>query len=327
IFSLTAEFKVLLAAMIFVLTMQFAVLAAAPDDYQKRVKEAKEGIDWLFEKISEGEYEGERLDELAEMLPATEKIDWPHGSVETDNRWLADQITTFNAAPDDQERGMALTAISERLGAITESIDQLKAAAEAELTKDEDKQKLAEILRREEFQQPEQNEDSLFQKWWKQFWDWLTSAFPRPSVPAGASSGLGSIQLVLQVLLFVVVIALIGFLIYKIAPLVSRRFDRKTGKEKKHRVILGERVEADESASDLFGEAESLARIGDLRASIRKGYIALLCELSDRKVIRLAQHKTNRDYLRDVRKNEALFNNVNGLTLNFERNWYGLRTA
>jgi hypothetical protein len=131
----------------------------------------------------------------------------------------------------------------------------------------------------------------------------------------------------LQILIYALVIGLIGFLLYKIAPFLTRRFESKQRKEKKHRVILGERIEADESASDLFGEAEQLARSGDLRAAIRKGYIALLCDLSDRKLIRLAHHKTNRDYLRDVRANEGLFDNVNGLTGSFERNWYGLRPA
>ena len=53
----------------------------------------------------------------------------------------------------------------------------------------------------------------------------------------------------------------------------------------------------------------------------------MLCDLSDRKIVRLARHKTNRDYLRDVRKNDSLFENMTGLTLNFETNWYGLRTT
>ena len=66
---------------------------------------------------------------------------------------------------------------------------------------------------------------------------------------------------------------------------------------------------------------------GNLRAAIRKGYIAFLCELSDRRLIGLAQHKTNRDYLRDVRKKDALYQNMNGLTTSFERHWYGLETA
>src|SRR5258708_35309354 len=103
------------------------------------------------------------------------------------------------------------------------------------------------------------------------------------------------------------------------------RFGGKTKKEKQERVIEGERIGEKESASDLFAEAELSAREGSLRAAIRKGYIALLCDLSDRKMLRLARHKTNRDYLRDVRKNDRLFENMTGLTRNFETNWYGLR--
>jgi hypothetical protein len=317
----------LMAALLFAFALQSLSFAATPDDYQKRVKAAKARVDSLFQTISDGEYADENLNELSVLLPANEKIDWPHGTVETSNRWLLEHVEKFNAAPDDQERGMVLTQISEQLGAISESIDHLKGAAQAELTKDQDKQKLAEILRREEYQKPAENEESFLEKWWNEFLEWLLGAFPRPSVSPGTDSGLGSLQLGLQILVYALVIGFIGFLIYKIAPFLFRRFESKERKERKHRVILGERIEADESASDLFGEAEQLARSGDLRAAIRKGYIALLCDLSDRKVIRLAHHKTNRDYLRDIKTNEGLFNNVNGLTRNFERNWYGLRPA
>ena len=79
--------------------------------------------------------------------------------------------------------------------------------------------------------------------------------------------------------------------------------------------------------TDSREEAERLAREGNLRQAIRKGYIALLCELSDRKLIGLAQHKTNRDYLRDVRRRHALYQNMSGLTDNFERHWYGFEKA
>src|SRR5204863_1993073 len=108
---------------------------------------------------------------------------------------------------------------------------------------------------------------------------------------------------------------------------LASRFGSKRKEKKRDRVILGERIADDESAEDLFGEAERLAREGQLRDAIRKGYIALLCELSDRKIIGLARHKTNRDYLRDVRKRRELFENMVGLTGNFERNWYGLRPS
>ncbi|MBA2645586.1 MAG: DUF4129 domain-containing protein, partial [Pyrinomonadaceae bacterium] len=96
------------------------------------------------------------------------------------------------------------------------------------------------------------------------------------------------------------------------------------------RIVLGERVEAEQTATDLLDEAEQLARAGDLRGAIRKGYIALLCELGDRKIIRLAQHKTNRDYLDAVRAsgaNQNLYSTMKPLTASFERHWYGLEPA
>ncbi len=91
--------------------------------------------------------------------------------------------------------------------------------------------------------------------------------------------------------------------------------------------MLGERLAPDQSATDLLSQAEALARSGDLRAAIRKAYIALLLELGERKIITLEQHKTNRDYLRAVRRIETLYPNVKQLTDSFELHWYGLARA
>jgi len=93
------------------------------------------------------------------------------------------------------------------------------------------------------------------------------------------------------------------------------------------RIVLGETLSPDQTAADLFSEAESLAHAGDLRAAIRKGYIALLCELGDRKLISLAQHKTNRDYLNSVRDKTRLYGSMRPLTISFENHWYGLLPA
>jgi len=50
-------------------------------------------------------------------------------------------------------------------------------------------------------------------------------------------------------------------------------------------------------------------------------------ELGDRKLISLAQHKTNRDYLRSVTGSPTLYQNMRGLTESFERHWYGFAEA
>ncbi|MET0754323.1 MAG: DUF4129 domain-containing protein, partial [Pyrinomonadaceae bacterium] len=152
------------------------------------------------------------------------------------------------------------------------------------------------------------------------------SETPTPNINPSAA-GFQSVSLVMQIVLYAVILGLIGFLIYRFAPFLASRFRRREKREKKERVILGERIAADETADNLFSEAELLARDGNMRGAIRKGYIALLCELSDRKVIGLSRHKTNRDYLRDVRKKRELYENMSGLTSNFERHWYGFEEA
>lgn len=304
--------------------------AATLGDYYERLNAARMDVIALRRLDDEHGYERlkrDKLEDIRRSIPKTERLDWQGGSVETDNKWLHDDLSAYLDEDDPQKRQTALLGIEERLSAIGEKIDDLEKATAAQRTKDEDKQKLAEILRREEYQKPEAKEESLFQKWWREFWEWLAKFFPKPSITPEAPSGFGSLKFVLQILIFAAVIGGIGFLIYKFGPLLAGRFGFKTKEKRRDRVILGERIGEDESADDLFSEAERLAREGQLRDAIRKGYIAVLCELSDRKIIGLAQHKTNRDYLRDVRKRSGLFENMSGLTGTYERNWYGLRPS
>ena len=180
-----------------------------------------------------------------------------------------------------------------------QKVAELQTATATTQTKDAEKQKLAEILRREEYQTQQPEGESLFQKWKRQILEWLARMFPRLSIPQ-EPSGSGSLGLILQVLLYLALAVGLGYLIFRILPFFSGRFGSRKRSSKSERVILGERIGDDQSAHDLFAEAEMLARNGELRLAIRKGYVALLCELSDRKVIGLARHKTNRDYLRDL---------------------------
>ena len=88
-----------------------------------------------------------------------------------------------------------------------------------------------------------------------------------------------SVRSILQIVIIALVIALIGF--YRMAAGTVLTVDSGTGRRRtRGPYYLGERVGADESAADLFCEAEALAREGNLRGAIRKGYIAVLCELA-----------------------------------------------
>jgi hypothetical protein len=306
-------------------------------EYHRSLNSAREWTrnldDYVHEVADNGssasaEREREILSGIRTNLPSKEKIEWEGSSVETDNQWLETKLKAFEEEKKDWEkRRLMATEIGERLASIEAKIKQLESSTASNRSKDEDKRKLAEILRRPEYQKPEAEQESWFERVQKRIRDWFNQKFPQPEVPQGTEQGIQSFSFGLQILVYALALGFIAFLIYRFAPFFAGRFRRREKEEKGERVILGEKLAADEDAQTLFDEAEALARSGNLRGAIRKGYIALLCELSDRKVIGLAQHKTNRDYLRDVRKKQVLYQNMNGLTTSFERHWYGFETA
>lgn len=310
-----------------VLIAAVGVHAAGIDDYRSRIAEARESLgylrtaDYLDEEIA-AEIKSD-TNAIRSAIPRTETVEWPGGSVETDNVWLHEDIDLFLAEPNISKRDAIIDRIDQRLQAVEAKLVELSNAVAAGPTKDEEKRKLAEILKRQEYQKPAAAEESLFQRWRREFLEWLAKMFPRANIQPGEMSGIGSLGTVFQILLYALLIAAIGYVIYRILPFVSGRFARKAKSTKNERVILGETIGDDRSAGDLFAEAEELARSGELRLAIRKGYVALLCELADRKVIGLARHKTNRDYLRDVRSKRELFENLRSVTGQFEDHWYG----
>jgi hypothetical protein len=131
-----------------------------------------------------------------------------------------------------------------------------------------------------------------------------------------------------MIFIFALTAVLLAYALWKLAPFFRRLRDTGLKLEKRQaRIVLGESLAPDETSADLLAQAEALAREGEVRAAIRKGYIALLCELGDRKVLTLAQHKTNHDYLRMVREKRPLLKEMQKLTASFENHWYGFVPA
>lgn len=306
-----------------------SVCAVSPAEYGTALRNARELVGEMLIELAEAEagiapfdHGPEDTADLRNILPVAIKIESPNGTIEVSFQWLHAELDAFDKTSDLQEQALILTEIEERLTTLAWSHDQVQTSAAKALSKDEEKQKLNEILSREEFQKPEPPKESLLEQWLMKIGDWISSFFPKRA-PSAETPSIGSITSILQIGLIVIVLAIVAFGIYKLAPLLFPALKRKRKEKRSDRVILGEVIEADRSASSLFAEAEDLARNGELRDAIRKGYIAALCELSDKKVIGLARHKTNRDYLKDVRKNAELHSNLKGMTASFEDHWYG----
>jgi len=262
------------------------------------------------------------LARLRAQLPAKETILLQGQSIAVDNSWFHDALDEYEKTKDNARRTESLARIGERLLALSERLDEFDKGSGV-VKKDEDKGRLADFLRRPEYNKTA-SEGSALERLWMRFLRWLFSLFPKSQpLQPGSSRFLSAVA---QVIVVLVGLALIAFLIWKFAPRFLRH--RKKKKQKREaRIVLGERLEPDQTSADLLAQAESLARSGDLRAAIRKAYIAFLCELADRKMISLAQHKTNRDYLSSVHERASLYASMRKLTNSFEVHWYGLIPA
>ncbi|HEY2974021.1 MAG TPA: DUF4129 domain-containing protein [Pyrinomonadaceae bacterium] len=317
-----------LAALGFVLALAVTARAATFADYRTRVSQAASVIQQLEtpdyytnNSIQAEELVQNALARLRQLLPASETVLFNNQTIDVDNQWFHEALSEYERRRrTGQHNGDLIRHTREQLRALLQRLDEMKPAASTD-DKDANKARLAEILRRPEYDKSVAQQSAL-ERLWEQFIRWLAKLFPKfKPIQPGTGRSLSNIA---QIIVFGLSIALIAFLIWKFLPRYLRNRGKKKKKQKREpRIVLGERLEPDQTAADLLEQAEALARAGDLRGAIRKAYIALLCELGDRKVISLAQHKTNRDYLMAIRNRGSLYESLRRLTFSFERHWYG----
>jgi hypothetical protein len=126
-----------------------------------------------------------------------------------------------------------------------------------------------------------------------------------------------------------ILLLFMGALLFGLATLLKRlRLQRNSKPEKKEaREVLGEEIDGDVTAADLFARAAELARLGDYRAAIRRAYISVLVELEQRGKLRLHQARTNRDYLDALHNEDQIYPPFSSMTGAYERVWYGEEKA
>jgi hypothetical protein len=321
--------QLVLAALLLLVPAAANAETISAADYQKNLHQAVEKLEEL-QGIDEEEtpyyYTNEFNEALATVrnaLPEQQQVQGSDEVCNVDNTWVHTALKEIESAPPN-EKANKLTQLLERLEALEEQVEyKRKAATEAD-SKANSKEKLEGILARPEYATQAQGPNALT-RLLQDFIRWLQQFLPKPvQIQPGRSSW---VTVVAQVA--VMLVALI--IVFYVAKILSRRFRRtrrkKAPKKRGARIVLGEQLKPEDTSSDLLSEAEALARRGELRAAIRKAYIALLVELGDRKVITLEQHKTNRDYLNSVRSIPLLHPIMRALTESFELHWYGFTEA
>lgn len=308
--------------------------AASLADYRARVSQAAqaaEELHWAFEGTDDPdsqEFQAHLTKTFADLraaLPPTEKIEGDGVAYDVDNRWMHAELDLYAKLPSSNYLGRddALARLAARLRSLSTHLAE--AAPVAARDKEAEKGRLQAILRRPEYNQ-EAAEDTALARLWKKIKDALNSLMPksRPLSPGTANT----FSLIARVFVFALTIAVIIFVIWKYGARLLPRNRAKKKPQAQARIVLGERLAPGQTPAGLISEAEALARAGDVRGAIRKAYIAVLFELGERNILRLAAHKTNRDYLSAIRATRAaLYGDMQPLTHNYERHWYGFAPA
>ncbi len=319
---------VLFLCSILFLTTQ-AALAASISEYQQNLQKAITALDTLTqsdEEETQASYEGRFADTLTAVrtaLPSSQMVECGTELCSVDNSWLHEQLTELEKA-SDADWFYVLTHIIEHLRAIEERVKEFQQGQIKDWNKETAKERLAGILDRPEYA-TRGKASSALSRILDAIARWIAKFFGR-QVSLDPTRG-SSITFILQWLVIALAVGVLLYVLKLLVPKFRRQRKKRQKVKVEPRIVLGERLEPEASAVDLLAEAEALARTGEIRAAIRKAYIALLVELGDRKIISLAQHKTNRDYLRSVRHVQGLHPVMSILTDSFERHWYGFSQA
>ena len=255
------------------------------------------------------------------LLPEHQTVDFEGDSYNVDNSWLHKSLDELDQSA---ERSTKLARILETLRALEARVAERQSPGRLAESKEQSKGRLENILKRPEYANGERGPNAL-SRLLDDFIKWLEQWFPKRNL---GPSRVNFISVLAQVVVLILAAVVIVYVLKIVLSwFLGRSEPRKRKKIKEPRIVLGERLAPEATATDLLAEAEALARQGDLRAAIRKAYIALLVELGERKLVSLAHHKTNRDYLNSLRSLPQVHSRMRDLTESFERHWYGFVTV
>jgi hypothetical protein len=305
-----------------------AIVTAIPiSEYQNNLKRTISTVESLKNASEDEPVDDTQFDFLSLLvrttLPEHQEVEVDGEVYNVDNTWLHKELDELKRTEHWREK---VEQTLSRLKAIEVRVaERQNPAGHAAENKQWDKTRLESILARPEYTDGPQGSNALV-RLLQDFARWLEKLLPkRRAVSPGR---INLINLIARIVVISLATLLLLYVLRTVLLWYSGRSRKPgTGKDREARIVLGERLEPDATASDLLSEAEALARQGELRAAIRKAYIALLVELGDRKVLSLAHHKTNRDYLNALRSVPQLHSRMRGLTESFERHWYGFANA
>lgn len=327
-FQLSTSRRRNLALSLLVLLVACTNVVAVPlSNYHQNIKRAIATLEPLTQIDDDADVDDietqfeESSKTVRSILPEHETVEFEGDSYTVDNSWLHKSLDELDQSAN---RSNKLAQVLATLRALEARVADRQSPGSLVDSKEQAKGRLENILKRPEYNTGARGSNALA-RLLQDLMNWLEKFLPKRNFGTG---GAGFISVIAQFFVLALAVAVIVYVLKIVLSwFLGRSKKPRRKKIKEPRIVLGETLAPDATATDLLAEAEALARQGDLRAAIRKAYIALLVELGERKLVSLAHHKTNRDYLNSLRNQPQIHSRMHGLTESFERHWYGFVTA
>jgi hypothetical protein len=300
--------------LLILLAMVEASAAGSLLDYEKRVARAAEQI----ERIKmDADYSEEGLSYVKKLLPATEQVESREKVIDVNNKWLHEKLDKLAVEPDKKRREEMLDELHGSLEALDIELIAAEDISREGAAKAGTKEKLKDILAAEQYREKKENPITKFINETRQkVKDYLVKLYLKIVNALFGASGEAS-NLFRGI--FVIGFLIAGYFIVRM--LMKFKPGRKKSKK---RTVLGEEIEEETTPKDLADAALAAAKVGDFRLGVRKLYIALLYEMSERNLIELDSHATNREYLAKASRFTQLVPSMSYLTDRFDFFWYGM---
>ena len=211
-----------IATLLFVTSLLTTVQAATFADYRTRLSQAASVIqqletpDYYTDDSNQTDtLVANAVTRLRQLLPEAENVTFNNQTIEVDNKWFHKALAQYEKKSRAGEHDADLIhRTREELRALIQRLDEMKAAT-GNHDKDANKARLAEILRRPEYDKSAP-QASAIGRLWDQFMRWLEKLFPKiKPIQPGTGRSLSTIA---QVIVIGLSIALIAFLVWKVLP-------------------------------------------------------------------------------------------------------------
>ena len=254
--SRTTASVVALVALLFVYPARVAAIPIS--EYQQHLKDAIASLEPLVE-FDEDEDEGEtntdyetHLNEtlagIRATLPRNQTVESEGEVYNVDNAWLHKAIDELKQESFHSER---IEQIIASLKAMESRVAERQNATKTLESKDAAKNRLQSILTRPEYASV--TGPNALTRLWRDFIEWIRKLLPEPRVTQPGS--VAWLAVVAKILVVLGGLALLVFLIRILLGRFKRSRTIKPRKKKEARIVLGERLEPEQTATDLLSEA------------------------------------------------------------------------